>query len=639
MLPVYSTEIAKNGVIIKKQYDGKAADTLGAFPCGAKVVFTAQVPRTLGTCAVVMRIARDNGAYGEERVDPSYRDLPFEFTSTNWIYDIYTLTINTADLCGGDGSGLFYYEYLFLRGADTLFSDTYDNLNFNLSSKEGRFFRLLVYEKGFKTPSWLGGGVMYQIFPDRFCRGKGRTKYAPDAERVKKWNGVEVQHAHFRGEAVKNNQFFGGNLWGIIEKLPYLASLGVSVIYLNPIFAAKSNHKYDTADYMKVDDGFGGDNAFKKLVDAAHAAGIKVVLDGVFNHTGDESTYFDAARANDEKYRDWYYFHEDGGYESWWGISILPKLRLSNPDCRDYFTGEGGVIEKYLLAGADGWRLDVADELPDEFLFELRERARAVNKDAVVIGEVWENAAEKVAYSKRRSYFRGKQLDSVMNYPLRVALIDYATNRNSAHLANTLTELYASYPPQVSNVLMNIIGTHDTERILSLLGDRAAVEIARHEQDNDKLAAMRLSDEGRAWGKKLLTVTSVIQYTVFGFPCVYYGDELGMEGMGDPFCRRPMAWDFGDEELLAHYRTLGEMRKSEGVFDGGDFRVTRADGGYFEFVRTKGKSCIKVAANLSCDAQSCKMDGAWTDIYNKKRGKGDLALGVGEFCVLKYRGQ
>ena len=162
------------------------------------------------------------------------------------------------------------------------------------------------------------------------------------------------------------------------------------------------------------------------------------------------------------------------------------------------------------------------------------------------------------------------------------------------------------------------------------------------EKEIDEIVTRIAADIDRDYansGKKLLLLASAIQYTVFGFPCVYYGDELGMEGMGDPFCRRPMAWDFGDEELLAHYRTLGEMRKSEGVFDGGDFRVTRADGGYFEFVRTKGKSCIKVAANLSYDAQSCKMDGAWTDIYNKKRGKGDLELGVGEFCVLKYRGQ
>jgi glycosidase len=252
---------------------------------------------------------------------------------------------------------------------------------------------------------------------------------------------------------------------------------------------------------------------------------------------------------------------------------------------------------------------------------------------------VWENAVDKVAYGKRRSYFRGKQLDSVMNYPLRVSLIDYATNRNCAFLANTLTELYSSYPPQVSNVLMNIVGTHDTERILSLLGNREAVEIARCEQDNEKLSAMRLSDADREWGKKLLSVVSAIQYTVFGFPCVYYGDELGMEGMGDPFCRRPMAWNTGDEELLSHYRALGEMRKGESIFDGGDFRITRAEGGYFEFVRSKGARKVKVAANLSYEPKICQMEGNWKDIYKGERGRGDVLLGVGDFCVLSYRGQ
>ena len=292
MLPAYSSEIANQSIRISKSYNGKSADLLGAFPCGAKVVITAEVPRSLGASAVVMRLCRDNGAYNEDAVDASSRDLPFEFTSTDWKNDKYTLTIDTAALCGGDKSGLFYYEYLFLRGADTLFSDTYDNVNFNLTYSEGRFFRFLVYEKGFKTPEWLGGSIMYQIFPDRFCRGKGKVKYAPDVERVRSWDKTEVQHAHFRGEDVKNNQFFGGNLWGVIEKLPYLASLGVSVIYLNPVFSAKSNHKYDTADYMSVDSGFGGDAALKKLTEEAHKAGIKVILDGVFNHTGDDSIYF-----------------------------------------------------------------------------------------------------------------------------------------------------------------------------------------------------------------------------------------------------------------------------------------------------------------------------------------------------------
>ena len=609
MLPRFSVSETPQVPRITKEYDGKDATYRGAFPKNAVITFTARLPRTLASSALVMRIRRDNEAAGEEHVDGSARDLPFIFTSTDGVTDVYRLTLETAEICGEDTSALFYYEFIFPRGLDTLFSDSTDNVNFSLSSSSARQFRLFVYDPAYKVPDWAGGGVMYHIFVDRFFRGEGKVHYRPDSELNENWEKGKLQYAEMRGGNVKNNVFFGGNLWGAAEKLPYLSSLGVSVIYLSPIFDAYSNHKYDTSDYLHVDEGFGGDKALQNLLDKAHQLGIRVILDGVFNHTGDDSVYFDAygrygLPASDEKspYHNWFYFFTDADgktdYESWWGIKILPKLNLRDDGCRNFLVGQGGVVEKYIKEGVDGWRLDVADELPDEFLDELRRTARRADPDSFIVGEVWENAADKVSYGKRRKYFRGGQLDSVMNYPLRTALIDFAQRRDAYSLGATLTELWSSYPPQVCAALMNIIGTHDTERILSVLGDPAGVCQAKMQQSNVVLDEFRLGERGRRRGMRLLRVISAIQYTVFGFPCVYYGDETGMEGLGDPFCRRPMNWSSPDEELLRHYRRLGKIRRENPVFDGGDFRLRRTDGGYIEFEREKDGVRIVICANL-----------------------------------------
>ena len=576
MLPVYSTEIAKNGVIIKKQYDGKAADTLGAFPCGAKVVFTAQVPRTLGTCAVVMRIARDNGAYGEERVDPSYRDLPFEFTSTNWIYDIYTLTINTADLCGGDGSGLFYYEYLFLRGADTLFSDTYDNLNFNLSSKEGRFFRLLVYEKGFKTPSWLGGGVMYQIFPDRFYKS-GKAHEGVPSDRIMRddWYGTPYYKPDEKG-IVRNNDYFGGDLQGIIEKLPYIKSLGTTVIYLNPIFEAHENHRYNTASYEKIDPLLGTEEDFVELCTKAKEMGIDIILDGVFSHTGADSVYFNkfgrygdstgAFRDRNSPYYPWYSFtHYPDRYESWWGITTLPNVNENNEQYTNYICGDDGILQKWIKLGARGWRLDVADELPDEFLDNLNKAVKAMGNDKIIYGEVWEDASNKESYGVRRRYLTGGQLDSVMNYPFKEAILNYCKYADPKVFSDSILTIMDHYPKPAIDMLMNFLSTHDTERALTRLGGE---EIGWH--DKDWQCERYLDGQQYMYGISLLKCAMVLQFFLPGIPSVYYGDEAGMEGYRDPFNRRCYPWGKENLDLIEFTRQLGEVRKGTRAFEQGD---------------------------------------------------------------------
>ena len=588
---------------IKKFLGAEDVSDLGAFVRGAVIDIEVSVPRQLGATGAVLRIARDGS---------KDRDIPFSRIRFDEIYDVYAYSLDTGALCGENSeSGLFYYEFLFLRGFNTLFTDTVNNKDFTVSQKEGTRFRLLVYSSQYKMPRGFGRGVMYQIFTDRFFKGDGeRAKDLPIRSGAfinPDWDKGIPQFVNNHGEPLENNMFFGGNLWGVAEKLDYLKELGVSVIYLCPIFDAYSNHKYDTADYSHVDEMFGGDEALDNLINKAKEKEIGIILDGVFNHTGADSLYFnkykrygDGGAYNDANspYRDWYKFRSyPYDYESWWGIEILPKLNHQNENCRRFFTGEDGIIQKYVRRGIMGWRLDVADELSDEFLDELRASAKQVNEDAVIIGEVWENAADKVAYGQRRRYFQGRQLDSVMNYPLKNAIVVFCQYGDGKFLYDTLTEIYASYPTGVCHRLMNLLGTHDTERILTVLGRD---EDDAHEP-NYVLAKKRLNEYQRQKGIELLKIAAAIQFTAYGIPSVYYGDEVGLEGYGDPFCRMPFPWsEIGGgyrEELLSYYKRLGEIRNSEDALDGGKFYFLDHGESFVAFVREKGDSRIVVIAN------------------------------------------
>ncbi len=584
MLPIYPPASAEPRVTFEKHTpSGENVSHLGAFHCGEVLRLVVTCPRALGATAVVLRLARDGG---------TEQDTPFSFISTDpaTLDDRYELTLDTAALCRGDACGLFYYRLLLVRHADTLFSDSLNNVDFELVPRDGSPFRLLIHRPDYKVPAWFGEGVMYHVFVDRFRRGEGATtrrtgERAPEIN--PDWEGGIPQYAPAPGDELSNHIHFGGNLWGVAEKLDYLSSLGVKVIYLSPIFEAYSNHKYDTGNYLSVDGGFGGEAALDDLIAKATARGIRIILDGVFNHTGDDSLYFDryglypakgAAEDPDSPYRDWYCFRSyPDEYESWWGIRILPKLNHSHEPCRRFFTGEDGVCAHYIRKGISGWRLDVADELPDAFLDELRVSVKAASQgrpdgEAVIIGEVWENAADKVAYGRRRRYLQGDQLDSVMNYPVRSGILAFIGDGYADLLYDVLTELYASYPRAVSDALMNLVGTHDTERILTVLGS-GPEDLDR---PNAELAVATLSPAARATALRRQKLASLLQFTVFGIPSVYYGDEVGMEGYHDPFCRRPFPWHELDEpvraDLLAHYRALGGLRASP-AFHGGDFRI------------------------------------------------------------------
>ena len=354
---------------------------------------------------------------------------------------------------------------------------------------------------------------------------------------------------------------------------------------------------------------------------------MKLVLDGVFNHTGDDSKYFNrrgnygeggAYRSPASPYADWYTFRSyPNDYESWWGIEILPRLNQANPGCRRYFTGQEGIAQRWLRAGADGWRLDVAAELPDAFLDELRQTVKVTTGgEGLIIGEVWENAATKIAYGKRRRYFGGGQLDSVMNYPFRSAVLAFLTDGDAKIFYDTMTELYSSYPKEVSDSLMNLLGSHDTERILTLLG---AGMYAAEDKTNAQLSVARLTPQQRAEGKELLKMASTLQYTVFGVPSLYYGDEAGLEGYHDPFCRMPYPWGREDEELMVHYRALGELRREHPALKDGEFRFVFKSENAFAFIRSCQGDELLIAANMGNRALPLEMDGSWEDALTHER--------------------
>ena len=611
--------------IIKKKIDGADISDRGSFQKGECPEITVEAPRKLGASAVVLRICKD----GQRDVD-----YPFSFEGIELGNDIYTLKIDTEALCGDEDDGLFFYEILFLRGADTLFTSTENNVDFELLKYSRRRFTMLVYREGLKTPEWFKGRVMYQVFIDRFCKGEGQVGERDDVIINGDWENGIPQYAEKLGGPLKNNMFFGGNLWGVAQKMDHFKSLGVGVLYLNPIFKAYSNHKYDTGNYFEIDSMFGGKEAFDELVRRANEADIKIILDGVFNHTGDNSIYFDRygeygtnGAYGDKKspYRKWYNFYKDKNeeYESWWGITILPRLNHECVECRRFFTGRDGVGAHYIRQGVAGWRLDVADELSDKFLDEFCGTVKSESRgEAVIIGEVWENAVEKESYGKRRKYLRGKQLDSVMNYPLRIGILDFVNLGDGKLLSDTLKRIYSIYPKAACDSLMNILGTHDTERALTVLG-KGTTEVLI--ADGTDLAEKHLTAKQRGLAIKKLMMAAAIQYTVYGVPSLYYGDEAGLEGYRDPFCRFPYPWDRENKRLLGFYRKLGQIRcENPELFSTGAFRVNAVDGALIAYERYNEKERIVVVANASKDKAKYTLRGSWTDLLTGKVYGGEV---------------
>lgn len=533
------------------------------------------------------------------------------------------------EICLSD-CGLYFYRF-HLRG-HTGGCGKFCEISF---SDNAAPYQILVYAEDFETPDWFKGGVMYQIFPDRFARS-GATPIESDKWLHENWDDCPEYRPDKYGK-ILNNDFFGGNFRGMTEKIGYLKSLHITVVYLNPIFKAFSNHRYDTGDYMQIDPLLGDESDFVNFVQECEKNGIRVILDGVFNHTGADSRYFNKYGHYDDvgafqsiysKYYAWYNFKKfPNEYDCWWGIDILPAVNEHCKSYIDFITGDNGVLKHWMRKGIAGFRLDVADELPDEFIEKIRAAIQEIKPDALLIGEVWEDASNKISYSKRREYFYGKELDGVMNYPLKDAIIQFVTSGNTDLLRQTIDTLLDHYPKPVLDSLMNILGTHDTSRILTVLCGQKVFE-------KEEMAYTRMTLSERKEAAELLKCAAVLVFTLFGVPCIYYGDEIGMEGYADPFCRRTFSWGRIDDDLLRFFQQLGEIRSRLEVFKEGIYKEIFADSGCIVYERRTEFQLIIAAVNRSQNKYDICFNGKMFDLLHVKDFNGKFTVKPNSYAVL-----
>lgn len=543
----------------------------------------------------------------------SYAELAIKFDDDyNWEYHkMYWYGMHENDYdkweCDfvADRVGLYWYGFrLRTQYGDRYIVPTDVDTKSCISDNPGRAWQITCYKKGFETPKWPVGGIMYQIFPDRFCfSGEKKEINRNDLTIMEDWYGLPQWWPNKNGE-ITNTDFFQGDLKGITMKLPYLKDLGVTCIYLNPISKAYSNHRYDTGDYSQVDPMLGTEEDFITLCSEASKLGIHIINDGVYSHTGSDSLYFNrsgnygnggAYRDKNSPYYSWYKFNNwPDNYNSWWGFYTLPEVHEEDPNFNEYINGKDGIVRKWMRNGNSGWRLDVADELPDVFIENLRKAVKEENPEGFVIGEVWEDASNKESYGARRKFLLGNQLDSVMNYVFRNAIIDFCKGVDAKYVMDTIMSVLENYPKPVIRVLMNLLSTHDTERILTVIAGEPL-----NGRDRKWQAETSLTEEQKEKGLKLMKIATGIQYTLPGFPCVYYGDEAGMEGYRDPFNRCGYPWGKENTELIDWHKQLGAMRQTISALWDGEFRPVFAREKVLAYLRYDKESGVYCAFNTS----------------------------------------
>lgn len=545
-------------------------------------------------------------------------------------------SVYTADYVF-DAAGIYYYRFE-MRNRDGVWYYGRGENGESVCGENLPEWQLTVYKSSYKTPDFAKGNIIYHIFVDRFNRADGvktKRKYRLHESFSESPEVVSADGKYYADD------FFGGNFNGIREKLDYLEELGVGIIYLSPIFKAYSNHRYDTGDYLKVDELLGTEDDFKRLLDAAHEKGMIIILDGVFNHSGADSLYFNkfgtydslgAYQSQSSPYYDWYYFKKfPDEYACWWGCDNVPDLNKSNKDYRALVFGKNGVVEKWQKLGADGWRLDVVDELPIDFVNLLIKKIKSVNKDALVIGEVWEDASTKVSYGELRPYLLGDQLDGTMNYPFMNAIIAYIRDGDEKFFKDTVQSILENYPKETVYCLMNSLGTHDTVRIINALSD-----VRAHGWSKTHKLGYKLPDSEYEKAKKKLYLASVLQFTLPGIPSIFYGDEAGLQGFDDPINRRPYPWGSEDKEILAHYKKLGRIRReNRAVFSGG-FNM-RDENGLVAYERTSGDDEILIAVNAGADDKTLFINKEYISLYNNKEYKDVVDVPGGSFVILKKK--
>ncbi len=566
---------------------------------GTEVTFFIEVSDSLNVKEAYFMVKAD--------ADNDYIYLPMQKTANG-----YKITHNF------DNYGHFWYNFKLIFNDYCLFlNKTYDNYSYTSYDKGEDFFQLVTNHSYTSTNS-LQGGIIYQIYVDRFCK-KGKVKTREPLIFRDDWGGGIQKNT--TDPLVINQEVFGGNFNGIISKLDYLKQLGVTTIYLNPISMANSSHKYDTADYMKVDPMFGTEKEFKNLIDEASIRGIGIVFDGVYNHTGSDSIYFNkngrfdtlgAYKSKSSKYYKWYNFSKyPDCYASWWGIDTLPSINENCTEFHDYIAGENGVLDKFLKLGVAGVRLDVVDEISDEFVKKIAARVKKYGKNKVIMGEVWEDAATKIAYSKRREYFSDNELNSVMNYPVKESILAFIRDKEPISLVSTIRMLINNYPKVVMDNLMNFLDTHDTGRLFSDL--------------------INIAGGDRNLAKKYLKIASLLSFTVVGVPSIFYGDEYGMEN-NDGSSRGCFDWKNYNNDIFKWYQTLTKIRKLD-VFKAGEMNILYAKHGKFVFERVSEKERVVVMVNLKSSPLKINLDGKYKSFFTGKLVN-DFKLNENEFEVL-----
>ena len=494
-----------------------------------------------------------------------------------------------------DKWGIYWYNFSFSDcfGCHGIYAG--DDLGGVLSDKRLDLYQLSIHDPFNKKANWFNDAIMYQIMTDRFFRG-GSEEKKDYAIMHNDW----YEDPYYKPVGKEwNIDFYGGDLKGIIAKLDYLRSLNISAIYLNPIFLARSTHKYDVGNYLEIDPMFGTVDDFANLCKKAKAKGIRIILDMVFNHSGDDSLYFNKYGRYDSvgayhhpssPYRDWYTFgkYYKHGYRAWWDIETLPAF---NQDNLEYQKLLREVLTKWLKLGASGIRLDVVDELNNDIVRLIHDICKEIGEDKVIIGEVWEDASNKIAYGVRKQYFNGHGLDSVMNYVFKRAIISYLKEGNYYNLRNTIRLVINNYPKYVVDKLMNILDTHDTMRLVNNFYNY-------HPKNKADASKFRVSSEVKEQAIKKQKMAALLQFSLPGVPCIYYGDEAGLDGFDDPFCRRTYPWGKENADLMKWYKALTKMRLDP-VFSGGSYQEVKSSPSVFAFKRIKDDHEVLVIVNNS----------------------------------------
>lgn len=575
-------------------YDSRLSDykePFGAVRAGTAVRFSVRLPKDVCPQLVEFALCSDGEA---DRFFPMqldgctlrYNRFSYTFTPPRPKLYFYYFQVTTPD-----GAHHVIHANEQMRGELGLHSD--------------RYWQLTVYDPQSCRPAAFGDGILYQIFPDRFCNSGEKKQNVPTDRTLRAdWGNLPVYLPNQNGE-VTNSDYFCGDLAGITKNLDYLVKLGVTCLYLNPIFEAHSNHRYNTADYLHIDPLLGTEEDFATLCQEARARGISIILDGVFSHTGSDSVYFNrngrygqhtgAYRDPDSPYREWYSFrHYPDDYDSWWGFKTLPNVRETNPRYVDFICNpETGVLAHWLKLGASGFRLDVADELPDAFLDRVYQTVKSFGQDKIVIGEVWEDASNKISYGNRRRYLLGSQMDGVMNYPFRNAVLGYILTGNADDFVDGVLSIVENYPPPAMSSMMNSLSTHDTPRAITVLAGESMEGKDRNWQANHHYLSM----DAYRHGQVLLKMASCLQYFLPGTPCLYYGDEAGLSGYADPFNRCCYPWGYENQELVEWFQQLGQLRRSYPFLIDAEFVPLVVDSNLCAYIRKKGKQSVLVAIN------------------------------------------